>query len=118
MLGRMRRRTESFRRLLALVLLVWAGNALAVQMPSLNCGHPMAVHCAGASVVGHDCCGHAPHAGNGGHCCGCVSVSGVAMAPMGVQAMSIPQAGRDCPWQPTPAVSAAIRIPLLRPPAA
>lgn len=117
---RMRRRAESFRRLLALVLLVWAGNALAVPMgmPSMHCSHPTAAHCAGASVVGHDCCGHTQHACNGGHCCGCAGVCGAAMAPSGTLALRIPRADHECPWQQTPAIMAAITAPLLRPPAA
>ena len=115
---RMRRRAESVRRLLALVLLVWAGNALAVPMPSMHASHPTAAHCAGASAVGHDCCGHAQRACNGGHCCGCAGVGGAAMAPSGTLALRIPRADSECPWQQTPAIMAAITAPLLRPPAA
>ena len=130
----MRLSAAPFRRLLALALLAWSGMVFALPLPAvqaapamamamthaalmLHAGQPMAAHCADASMAAHDCCGHAPHACSGGHCCDS-SACGAAVLPVAALSMQTPHAGRDLLRLRRPALAPMITAPPLRPPAA
>ena len=131
----MRLSAAPFRRLLALALLAWAGMVLAAPLPAmhaapamemamthaapmLHAGQPMAAHCTGGSVAGHDGCGHARHACSGGHCCDCVGACGAAVLPVAALSMQAPRAGRELLRLRRLALAPMITAPPLRPPAA
>lgn len=129
----MRLSAAPFRRLLALALLAWSGMVLAAPLPAMHAapamamthaapmlpaGQPMAEHCAGGSVAGHDGCGHARHACSGGHCCGCVGACGAAVLPVAALSMQVPRAGRELLRLRRLALAPMITAPPLRPPAA
>ncbi|MDE1959443.1 MAG: hypothetical protein KGI40_10230 [Xanthomonadaceae bacterium] len=127
----MRLSAAAFRRLLALALLAWMGMVFASPLPAvqaatamahaavmLHAGQPMAAHCADASAVGHDCCGHAPHACSGGHCCGCASACATAVLPVAAPTAPMSGSGRESLQWHSLALVTAITAPPLRPPAA
>ncbi len=120
-----------FRWLLALALLAWSAMVFAQPLPvmqsapamthvapMLHAGQPMAAHRANSSAAGHDCCGHARHACDGGHCCGCIGAYAIAVLPVAALPMQVPRAGNDRLRPRQAAIAAMFTTPPLRPPAA